>query len=172
MKKLFTLLLILISLVSNGQKGTFIDTRDSKSYKWIKIGEQTWLDENLKYKDTTLYDFATITNGKKDTITGICPDGWHIPTIDEWNKLFFAVGKQTASEKLKDKNGFDLLFNGKYNSDKKIVEDAGTHSYYWTSVTRDETTVWIFVFYEGITMISKRDGEKKDGYSLRCIKNK
>ena len=171
MKRLFTLLLILISFVSNGQKGTFIDTRDNKSYKWIKFGEQTWMGENLKYKDTTLYDYATITLDKKDTITGICPYGWHIPTVDEWNKLFFTLGKQTASEKLKDKNGFDLLFNGKYSAVNKVIEDKRTHAYFWTSNQRDLTTIWIFVFYEGIMMISKREGEMKDGYSLRCVKN-
>jgi len=29
--------------------GTFVDNRDNKSYKWVKIGEQYWLAENLKY---------------------------------------------------------------------------------------------------------------------------
>jgi len=32
-----------------GTKGTFKDSRDSKSYKWVKIGEQYWLAENLNY---------------------------------------------------------------------------------------------------------------------------
>ena len=34
------------------QEGNFIDERDNKKYKWVKVGNQIWMAENLQYKDS------------------------------------------------------------------------------------------------------------------------
>jgi len=121
--------------------GTFTDTRDSKSYKWVKIGEQYWMAENLNYDATgskcysnseancttygKLYDWATAMAlqascnsstcasqvGAKHS--GICPSGWHIPNDAEWDALMTAVGgSSTAGTKLKATSGWNSSGNG------------------------------------------------------------
>jgi len=93
-----------------GEKsGTFTDSRDSESYKWVKIGNQTWMGENLRYTQNLVY--GDLTNGKGcgegeyyyDTRSAktACPAGWHLPSNAEWTTLMnTAGGESTAGKKL------------------------------------------------------------------------
>ena len=48
-----------------------------------------------------------------DTVYGICPPGWHLPTNTEWKTLFTAVGgKYIAALVLKSKTGWHNNSNG------------------------------------------------------------
>lgn len=38
-----------VSLIDLDEKGTFVDSRDSKLYPWVRIGYQIWMAENLAY---------------------------------------------------------------------------------------------------------------------------
>lgn len=93
--------------------GSFIDGRDGHEYKTIKIGEQTWMAENLAYlpevSDYTVLSeiFATFKvygyygnnlseakANKNYQMYGVlynwpaamnsCPNGWHLPNDKEW----------------------------------------------------------------------------------------
>jgi uncharacterized protein (TIGR02145 family) len=98
--------------------GTFTDTRDNKTYKAVKIGNQTWMAENLNFQPSTgnswcydkrtencniygrLYDWNTAMGGKASSnnvpsgVQGVCPSGWHLPFADEWDRLAESVGGQ------------------------------------------------------------------------------
>lgn len=39
-------------------------------------------------------------------VRGVCPDGWHLPSLDEWYALYEAVGGSTASEALRSTSGW------------------------------------------------------------------
>jgi len=101
---------------------TFIDKRDNKIYRWVRIGTQTWMAENLNigikingtndqndngiiekycYEDNKsncsvyggLYQWdEAMQYVTTEGVRGICPEGWHIPTDSDWDVLVNYLG--------------------------------------------------------------------------------
>jgi len=97
-------------------KGSFTDTRDKKTYKTVKIGEQVWMAENLNYDDPDIDSDVCYNNdpanckkyGRLYFPGEFCPKGWHLPTKEEWEILVTTVGGNTIAGKyLKAQSGWN-----------------------------------------------------------------
>lgn len=126
---------------------TFIDSIydiDGNSYKIVKIGTQVWMQDNLyttrynegtplksyecewvytdgyhpePYRGVEVFYYSRVMLRSRN----ICPEGWHIPTLDEWNILInFLGGPNVAGGKLKGGDEWDcdqdVLFFSNYSS--------------------------------------------------------
>jgi len=123
MKKIVTILLFICLAVFAREASSFTDSRDNKTYKTVKIGNQTWMAENLNYalsgsKCGNSYGFLKDENTETCNKYGrlynweaalkACPSGWHIPSDSEWEALIKAVGGSAiAGKKLKASSGWN-----------------------------------------------------------------
>ena len=197
------------SSVGVGGKGC-----DISGYKTKQIDDQIWMLQNLNcetagskcYKDDPancdkygrLYSWMqamnltycvsmTCSNEIQEKHQGVCPEGWHIPSDEEWTKLTdYVGGAEIAGEKLKassgwswnnvknisgdgtDEFGFGALPGGNYYS--SIYSFNGSYGYWWsTTNTNFDAYIRELSYYD--TRMSRPLEDKGRFYSIRCVKD-
>ena len=126
-----------------------------------------------------LYNWFAAVNGNISSnsnpggIQGVCPAGWHIPSLTEWEELENYVGEENTHELLEGgSTGFNLQFGG-YRVDMDNAFDGidGVGAYISTEITPDPAYITLFAINSDIMEIIHWDHRKTAGYSVRCIKD-
>ena len=118
---------------------------------------------------------------------GICPLGWHIPTIPEWSTLIsFLGGLQIAGGKLKftgtthwnspnlgatNESEFSVYPGGQINGYYGGSYDLGNKAYFWSSHNGELGGIYYIFDTESVTVGSDYQGGKGLGFSVRCLRD-
>lgn len=189
------------------------------SYPTVKIGTRCWFKKNLNVgimgiqgndsviqKDCMSGDLAncdeygglytwdemmkyTTSNGGQ----GICPNGWHIPTLNEWNTMINFVGEGLGNfggYRLKEagyihwlppntyadnSSGFTALGAGAFfppSSQWPGYQHLKMRTYFWTSTLFDTNRAYYYYLsYDEEVIRETHEYDKYYKYSVRCIKN-
>jgi len=202
---------------------------EGENYATIQIGNQCWFKRNLnngsridginsmtnngiveKYCYYNLESNCSIYGGlyqwdemmnyeALEGAQGICPNGWHIPTDNEWKILEGYVDSQydigdpiwnnidwrgyDAGYHLKSASGwnnngngdnlygFSALPGGDRYDNQGGFYDIGDRGYFWTSTSINSSIAWKHEIATWYNTSNRQETPKYKGRSVRCIKN-
>ena len=188
---------------------------DGNRYKSVIIGDQEWMAENLittTYNDSIPITLEEDNTTWSNLTTGaycwwhnneaahygilynwytietsiLCPDGWHIPSDEEWTALEDYLTNNghegtegTALKATKwwawggngtDDYGFTALPGG-YRTPQGGFEAYEYQGYWWSSTEYSIGYAWYRNMYYDVSYKHKGYYKKEGGFSVRCIKD-
>ncbi|MDP4225653.1 MAG: FISUMP domain-containing protein [Bacteroidota bacterium] len=187
---------ITVELSNDGKIGFFTDSRDGKIYKTVVLGDQVWMAENFDYytlSGSGYYKNDSLSYGYLGrlynwaTAVAVAPDGWHLPTQNDWKILSDHLGgADNAGGKLKERGTLHWLSPNTGATDSTIKFNAlpagfvtsnngfsnlGTGAYFWTADENGSSFAYYFYLYYSSSVLTLMNGNKSMGLSIRYVKN-
>ena len=154
------------------------------SEEWVKAaseGKPAWCyyknDKSNGARNGKLYNWFAVNDPR-----GLAPEGWHIPSVEEWKSLIqFLGGEQNAGKRLKAADGWADPTNGDNSSgfwgypagarDDDNFGLFGTFATFWTATQDDSAQAWFAILSSADTDATIQSQVKTRGMSVRCLKN-
>lgn len=206
MKTSINFMLILFLLIAFGiscdekenpeqeENETFIDPRDGQEYPLVNIGIHTWTAVNLNYKgpsgdlgwvyrDDNSYEEKYGRMYNWDMTSQVCPDGWKLPTKEQYTYLINQIGN---AEGVVIDEKFNLIAGGlRQNNqgqydDKTEYQTIDNEGFFWSAsedfnsmVDNNGNHISSFLLYYNAAEnnIGLFGLNKEHGFSVRCVKD-
>ncbi len=131
------------------------------------------------------YAVKGITSGETPT-KNICPDGWHVPTGSDWNKLVKSLDSEadtisgipkvqstTAGTILKStgSGGFSALLGGFRADNDGAFNSINGGAFYWSATEVPGGVEYRYLYSGSNGSVLKTGGSKPVGMSVRCLRD-
>lgn len=138
------------------------------------------------YTSAAAMNDIEVSSGTDPIVQGVCPDGWHLPSKSEWEKLVnYLGGENVAGGKLKEEGnehwsstsidvtnegGFTALPGGSRNCSFGCC-GLGDNTYFWSS-TMGWRAGWSISLVSSNNFVGFHElFTNRGGFSVRCVKD-
>jgi len=175
-------------------ENSWTDKRDGQVYKTVKIGEQIWLAENFRFATPAALDTKNPLHGifySWEQAIAACPEGWHLPSKAEWEKLVeISGGRYELGNFLKSadgwynnqggkkSNGFNAYPAGEYREMDKSFWHVNYYTSFWTADDLSKANTYkgdSLAYYVKLSYLNNQllmdNNHKEKFFCVRYIKN-
>lgn len=152
--------------------------------EWVQAGEKgqpAWCDFNndpaQANKFGKLYNWYAATDAR-----GLAPEGWHVPSDEEWTILSNQLGGDAAAGvKLKSQStwtsgagnnssGLNVLAGGGRGGTSQF-KGQGSVAVFWSTTPKSRSFAYYRVVHATKTGFYREDDDKMSGFAVRCVKD-